>query len=162
MRPLLSLVVVLAVGFSLPAEAARWRPLKKSAAGKQKTRAGGGDLARRGAGSRGGLSGVFRRSPAGKQASAMRAPRPTVRQRLARTASKVRRQVTFDRLVRAQIGVLKFGTTMTLGAAMATGRPSVIAMAGVMTAGAYALRPLMAIAERVGERIAARMDRRGG
>lgn len=167
MRPRLSLVLLLAVAFSLPvggAEAARFRPLKKSAAaGKQKNR---GDGAKRAPGARGGLSGIFRRGGPDKQAKAARQPpgaaqHPTVRQRLARTASKVKRAVTFDRVIRAQIGVMKFGTTMTLGAAIATGRPSVIAMAGVMAAGAYALRPLMVVAERLGERIADRIDRRG-
>ena len=78
----------------------------------------------------------------------------------------MRKGVTFDRVIRSQIGLMRFGSTITLGAALTTGRPSVIVMAGVMTAAAYALGPAMKLAERIGERIGerivARADQRGG
>jgi hypothetical protein len=164
MRPLLLIgIMILTSVLVLPtggAEAARLRVKKSSAERKQKTRSPG-DLAKRGPGSRRGLSAIFARNRAGKQTGEAASHR-TVRQRLARTASKVKRAVTFDRFISAQIGLMKFGSTLTLGAALATGRPSVIVMAGVMTAGAFALRPLMGLGERLGERLAARMDRRGG
>jgi hypothetical protein len=160
--PLPILVLALASALALPtpsAEAVRLRVKKSAAERKQKTRSPA-ELAKRGRGTRRGLTAIFARNRPGNQTAG--AEQKTARQRVSRVASKVKQSMTFDRFISAQIGLMKFGTTLTLGAALATGRPSVIAMAGLMTAGAFALRPVMGFAERLGERLAARLDQRGG
>ena len=161
MRSLLAVMVVLAVSVPLAAPSAADAAIR---AKKVKTNDKGrgrpvGDVVKRGKpSSHRGLSGIFKARQPGKKSA--------VRQKLGRAVTKVRKGVTFDRVIRTQIGLMRFGSTITLGAALTTGRPSVIVMAGVMTAAAYALGPAMRLAERIGERIGerivARADQRGG
>ena len=139
---------------------------KKVKTDKGRGRPGRGDVVKRGhTGRRGrGLTGIFQRRQAGTESAVHK--KSAVRQKLGRAATRVRKGVTFERVIRTQIGLMRFGSTITLGAALTTGRPSVIVMAGVMTAAAYALGPAMKLAERIGERIGerivARADQRGG